>query len=100
VAATISTHVLDTGRGEPAAGVRVRLRSAEGLVGEGVTDAAGRVADLAGPLAPGEYRLTFEVGAERSELYRAVHLDVTLADGHHHLPLLLSGFGCTAYRGS
>lgn len=96
--ATVSTHVLDTARGAPARGVRVVLRSGERVVGEGVTDGGGRIADLAGELAPGPYRLTFEMGP--SALYRAIHLDVTIEDGHYHLPLLVSPFGCTTYRGS
>lgn len=96
--ATVSTHVLDTAQGAPAAGVRVMLHAGERVVGEGVTDAAGRIADLAGEVAPGLYRLSFEMGP--SALYRAIHLDVTLEEGHYHLPLLISPFGCTTYRGA
>lgn len=98
--ATVSTHILDTSRGTPAAGIRVSLRAGEEVVGEGVTDAGGRIADLAGALPPGSYRLTFEVGGGSSRLYRAIHLDVALGDEHYHLPLLLSPFGFTTYRGA
>jgi 5-hydroxyisourate hydrolase len=100
---TVSTHVLDTAKGGPASGVRVLLRRGETVAGEGTTDAGGRIADLAGEVPSGSYRLTFEVAGylgEGAALYRAVHLDVELEDGHYHLPLLLSPWSCSTYRGS
>jgi 5-hydroxyisourate hydrolase len=100
--ATVSTHVLDTAHGRPAAGVRVTLTHGESTAGEGRTDAAGRIAALGGELPPGPYRLTFDVGDHLpgDRLYRAIHLDVELGEGHYHLPLLLSPWSCASYRGS
>ena len=102
----ISTHVLDLSSGLPAAGLRVSLFRGDRLVGSGETDADGRIADLAAePLAAGAYRLVFEVGGyfgEREHLFRSVALEVDLPDPvrHHHLPLLITPYSSTAYRGS
>ena len=105
--ARISTHVLDAARGQPAAGVQVVLQrlngGAEETVAVASTDEQGRIADLAGEIPAGAYRLSFLVGerfGEEPHLYRAVHLDVDVAAGHHHLPLLLGPYSCTTYRGS
>ena len=95
--ASLSTHVLDTGAGRPAAGVRVELRRDGEVVAAGETDADGRIASLAGELEPGEYTLVF---APPSPFFREVALTVELADGHHHVPLLISPYGCASYRGS
>ena len=99
---TISTHVLDTERGQPAQGVRVELYAGADLVGSGTTDADGRIADLAGgqPLAPGTYRLVF-VGPP-SKFFRRIELEIELddADRHYHVPLLVSPYSCASYRGS
>jgi 5-hydroxyisourate hydrolase len=108
----ISTHVLDTSRGSPAAGVTVVLEravdSAWQRVGRGTTDADGRVSDLL-PSAPsdGRYRLTFETGAYFRAVGDAgfypevsVTFEVSTGDDHYHVPLLLSPFGYTTYRGS
>ena len=87
---TISTHVLDTERGRPAAAVRVQLFAPDGsLAGEGVTDGDGRIAAL-GQGSAGDYRLVFH----------RVELEVTLDEGHFHIPLLISSYGCASYRGS
>jgi 5-hydroxyisourate hydrolase len=95
---TVSTHVLDTERGRPASGVRVELFRGEALVGSGETDADGRIGDLAGgALESGAYRLVFH---PPSPFFRRVELEVVLADGHYHVPLLLSPYSCTTYRGS
>jgi 5-hydroxyisourate hydrolase len=100
---TISTHVLDTGTGRPAASVRVRLvRDADGsLLADTTTDADGRIRDLlAGqPLETGGYRLEFILG---DGFFRslAVWLDVDDATRSYHVPLLRSAFGLTTYRGS
>lgn len=94
---TISTHVLDTERGRPAAGVRVELYAVGGgLVGEGTTDADGRIAQLA-DTEPGAYRLVFHPA---SPFFRRVELEIELGEGHHHVPLLISSYGCASYRGS
>ncbi|MEA2255660.1 MAG: 5-hydroxyisourate hydrolase [Solirubrobacteraceae bacterium] len=108
----ITTHVLDTARGRPAAGIDVVLERAGGAgwepVGHGTTDGDGRVRDLLGegPVAAGRYRLTFGTGAYFAAAgERAFYPEVTVVfavDGgeHHHVPLLLSPFGYSTYRGS
>jgi 5-hydroxyisourate hydrolase len=94
---TISTHVLDTGRGQPAAGVHVELFGPDGsLAGEGTTDTDGRIGSLgSGPA--GTYRIVFH---PPSPFFTRVELEVALDDGHVHLPLLISPYGCASYRGS
>lgn len=104
---TISTHVLDTALGRPAKGIKVRLYrivddGAEVAAGQGTTDADGRIADLlTGDLTPGDYRLTFWVGG-RGGLFERLALDLHIDDvkRSHHIPLLLSPFSMTTYRGS
>lgn len=105
----ITTHILDASLGRPAADVEVRLEHASGdAVATGRTDSDGRIPDL-GPeaLAPGDYRLVFAVGeyfARRSQeaFYPSVAIDFTVADGeqHYHVPLLISPFAYSTYRGS
>lgn len=100
--ASISTHVLDATGGRPAPGIRVLLSRADEPVAEAVTDESGRIADLAGEVPAGRYRLSFEVGAyfaEAAHLFHALHVDVDVGGGHHHLPLLLAPYSCTTYRG-
>jgi 5-hydroxyisourate hydrolase len=111
----ISTHVLDTARGRPAAGVRVtleRLDAAGGWLaaGHGDTDNDGRIASLmpeGAVLVPGEYRLTFATreyfqAAGTATLYPSVTVTIEAVAGqtHYHVPLLLSPFGYSTYRGS
>ena len=110
----ISTHVLDTTLGKPARGIEVCLeRMDEGgscrRIAVKTTDAQGRVADLLGgePLAVARYRLHFATGSylratHQSEFYPHVEILflVTDATGHYHIPLLLSPFGYSTYRGS
>jgi 5-hydroxyisourate hydrolase len=96
VTASLSTHVLDTGVGRPAAGVRVELRRGSDEVAAVETDADGR-ARFAGALEPGVYSLVFH---PPSRFFRRVELEIELGDGHHHVPLLISPYGCTTYRGS
>ena len=105
----ISTHVLDTARGHPAAGLEVVLEREGEQLGRGTTDADGRIGELLPPgaeLEDGRYRLTFDTGAyfrDRGEaaFYPEVAVVFTVAaDEHHHVPLLLSPFGYTTYRGS
>jgi 5-hydroxyisourate hydrolase len=92
----ISTHVLDTASGRPAAGVRVELFRGEELVASRETDADGRVRDLA-DVGPGLYRLVFH---PPSPFFRRVELEIELGEGHHHVPLLVSSYACASYRGS
>lgn len=103
---TISTHVLDTTRGEPAAGVAVTLRSHDGKERASETDADGRIADL-GAVTSGAYRLTFEVGAYYKKKAVTAFLDrvtidfqITDTSRKYHIPLLMSPFACSSYRGS
>jgi 5-hydroxyisourate hydrolase len=109
----ITTHVLDTARGEAATGVTVILEMRQASewtpVGRGETDGKGRVTSLTeGPIAPGIYRLTFDVGAYHRECGLAVTFfpevkitfNVRDPDEHYHLPLLLSPFGYSTYRGA
>lgn len=110
----ITTHVLDTARGRPAAGVGVTLE-AKGVGGwaaiaRGRTDADGRLRDLLPPdfaLGAGDYRLTFDAGgyfaAQGAEaFYTEVSVAFVVRDpaAHYHVPLLLSPYGYTTYRGS
>jgi 5-hydroxyisourate hydrolase len=100
---SLSTHVLDTTTGKPASGVRVRLETQRDarVVGSGKTDADGRIAQLGQGLDPGVYRVVFETGEYAADgFFAQVSLDVRVADGHTHVPLLLSRFGVTSYRGS
>jgi 5-hydroxyisourate hydrolase-like protein (transthyretin family) len=97
VTASLSTHVLDTGVGRPAAGVQVEVFSGEDLVAQAETDDDGRIVELARELEPGDYRLVFH---PPSPFFRRVTLEVALTDGHHHVPLLVSPYSCASYRGS
>jgi 5-hydroxyisourate hydrolase len=97
VTVSLSTHVLDTGAGRPAAGVRVELFRADALVAAAETGADGRVPELASELEPGVYRLVFH---PPSPFFRRVALELELEDGHYHVPLVASPYGCATYRGS
>jgi 5-hydroxyisourate hydrolase len=110
---TLSTHVLDTSLGRPAAGLRVTLEprsDAGAVIGTGTTDANGRVSDVLGggkSLSPGEYSIRFHVadyfvrtGREVFFPEVAVQFVVKAGDEHYHIPLLLSPFGYSTYRGS
>ncbi|MGI8531482.1 MAG: hydroxyisourate hydrolase [Geodermatophilaceae bacterium] len=108
---SLSTHVLDAGTGTPAGGVAVTLTRLEGAgwaeLGSAVTDDDGRVAALApGGLAAGSYRLSFDTGsyfAARGQVgfYPEVTVTFTVdSDRHYHVPLLLSPFAYSTYRGS
>ena len=103
---TISTHVLDTGSGEPAAGVRVNCSLLEGdrvqAAGGGVTDDDGRIHDVleGRALVAGVYRLSFELGPTR--FFEAAQVDMRIEDASrsYHVPLLVAPFGLSSYRGS
>lgn len=110
----LSTHVLDTSRGQPAAGIAVILESAAGSgwksLAQGVTDADGRIPNLVNEgatFAAGEYRLRFATAAYFQSLglpvfYPEVQIHVRLDEirNSYHLPLLLSPYGYSTYRGS
>lgn len=110
---SLSTHVLDTAHGRPAAGMAVRLFAGEALLASGVTDADGRCPALTADrdLQPGGHALAFDVAAyfraQGVVLPQPPFLDtVTIAfgiaeaGGHYHVPLLVSPFGYSTYRGS
>jgi len=105
---SVSTHVLDAVRGVPARGVGVRLERDDGtLIAAGVTDGDGRVADFAGDIEAGIYRLRFDVenywGGQATETFYPevlVTFRVANAGAKHHVPLLLSPFAYSTYRGS
>lgn len=123
---TISTHVLDTARGRPAGGVPITLERQDDEAGQagqdgderarwhrmggGTTDDGGRVRSLLDPgqsLDPGTYRMTFDTGRYFASLgtrgfYPVVHVifEVRATDEHYHVPLLLSPYGYSTYRGS
>jgi 5-hydroxyisourate hydrolase len=104
---TLSTHVLDASRGTPAAGVAVRLATVGGQeLATAVTDADGRVREV-GALTAGDYRLTFATGeyfaaTGQQGFYPEVVVTFTVSDPgqHHHVPLLLSPYAYSTYRGS
>ena len=110
---TLSTHVLDTSLGKPASGVRVRLERvgvADSVtIGAGMTDANGRLTDMtsANALTPATYRLRFDVAeyfnrTQRTAMFPEVAVSFVISEGdeHYHIPVLLSPFGYTTYRGS
>ncbi|MBA3367030.1 MAG: hydroxyisourate hydrolase [Actinobacteria bacterium] len=98
--ASISTHVLDTGRGEPAENVAVELYRGHELLAREETDAGGRITELGrASLGPGRYRLVFH---PPSAFFARVELELELEDAerHYHVPLLVSAYSCASYRGS
>ncbi len=111
----ITTHVLDTSIGRPAAGIPVRLERKTHSAGwqvlaEAFTDVDGRVKDLlrsGDPFLPGHYRLTFETGAyfllrNIEGLFPQITISFSVKDAqqHYHIPVLLSPYGYTTCRGS
>lgn len=109
---TITTHVLDTALGKPAAGVNIVLEqhSAQGwqTVATGATDADGRIKELTPEgLAAGQYRLVADLASYfaasgREALYVSAQIDFLLpeAGSHYHLPFLISPWSWSTYRGS
>jgi 5-hydroxyisourate hydrolase len=105
---TISTHVLDTELGAPAAGIRVTLYrldvgAAPIRMTQVLTDTDGRVRDLLErPLVAGDYRLEFELGREADSFFRRLAVDLSIVDvgRSYHVPLLLAPYSMTTYRGS
>ncbi len=110
--ATITTHVLDTARGKPAAGVPVTLEALDGagarVLATSATDDDGRCKTLtAGGVPAGTYRLGFDTGAYFARLgaeafFPRAHIEFVIKDAaaHFHVPLLLAPFGYSTYRGS
>jgi len=116
----ITTHVLDTATGRPAAGVPIELERAGEesvfggagewqMIGSGLTDHDGRQRELTqvGPVEPGTYRIRFQTGAyfqatRQPGFFPLVEIQFTVEDGtqHYHVPLLLSPYGYSTYRGS
>jgi 5-hydroxyisourate hydrolase len=106
--------VLDNERGQPAVGVRVTLERLEGesfvMLADGVTDEDGRIADLLAPfeLQAGVYQISFDAGGyfdrrkgDRPFLRLAsVAFEIADARRHYHVPLLMTRYACTSYRGS
>lgn len=107
---TLSTHVLDTVLGLPAKGVKVTLRKEDVVLGFDFTDEEGRVREFrttGAPLDPGSYRLSYSVAdywkaAGRESFYPEIVINFRMdgSAGHYHVPLLLSPYGYTTYRGS
>lgn len=110
---TVSTHILDTAKGRPATGVKVLIERRESggftPIASAVTDEDGRVKQLltATQSTEGDYRATFSIGeyfakSGEKSFYPEVYVVFTIdaADEHYHVPLLLSPFGYSTYRGS
>ncbi len=104
----ITTHVLDTALGKPGKHIAIELERADHgvwhLIGAGITDDDGRLRTLtpAGPVVPGLYRIRFQTGAYQQGFFPVVEIQFTVDDGaqHYHVPLLLSPYGYSTYRGS
>jgi 5-hydroxyisourate hydrolase len=104
---SISTHVLDAVEGRPATGIAVRLFLGEDLLAEGVTDRDGRCRLTDEATTPGAHRLVFSTGPwfteqGRDTFWPEVVLTFVVREPaeHHHVPLLLSPFAYSTYRGS
>ena len=111
----ITTHVLDTSIGKPAYGVEVQIDYCLDddswiTIGKGKTDANGRIHDLLSSnhvLKTGRYKICFETakyfeGKKISTFYPfiTIHFDIKVTQEHYHIPLLISGYGYSTYRGS
>jgi 5-hydroxyisourate hydrolase len=104
---SVSTHVLDAVLGRPAAGVAVQLLGPDGVLASGVTDADGRCRLTEESTAAGPHRLVFDTGTwfaaqQRETFWPEVVLSFAVREPaeHHHVPLLLSPFAYSTYRGS
>jgi 5-hydroxyisourate hydrolase len=112
----ITTHVLDTAAGRPGGGIAIELELADAaapggwrIIGAGATDSDGRLRTLtpAGPVEPGTYRIRFATAAYFASagvtgFFPVVEIVFDVRDGaaHYHVPLLLSPYGYSTYRGS
>ena len=105
---SLSTHVLDAMSGRPAAGVAVTLTDATGApLTAAATDDDGRIANLGADLSAGVYRLHFDTGSYFARLHVAtfypevvIAFEITDAAGKYHVPVLLSPYAYSTYRGS
>jgi len=108
---TFSTHVLDTARGCPAVDLPIRIEGRDGhgwiLLDEGVTNNDGRVSLMPDGLEPGVYQLNFDTaewfaarGVKTFYPVVSIVFEITASDQHYHVPLLLSPYGYSTYRGS
>ncbi|MBF6333826.1 hydroxyisourate hydrolase [Nocardia transvalensis] len=104
---SVSTHVLDAVRGIPAVGLTVTLLAVDGTeLASSATDLDGRIRELGGELPPDTYRLRFDTGGYfAAQQVPTFYPEVTIAftitgDRHYHVPLLLSPFAYSTYRGS
>ena len=106
---SLSTHVLDIELGAPAAGLAVALYQDDRCLAQAVTDSNGRIANLgAGDLNEGVYCLVFDVAAyllaqgRAAPFLRRVSVEFGLAavQAHYHVPLLMTAYACSTYRGS
>jgi 5-hydroxyisourate hydrolase len=102
----LSTHILDTTNGRPAAGIKVSLHKSDVCLSSYVTNENGRITALlpiATPLEAGTYRLVFDVASYFPKTFFpevVIVFNVADPDVHYHVPLLLSPFGYSTYRGS
>ena len=94
---TLSTHVLDTERGRPAAGVRVELFGDGDRSSARASPTPTGASPSSATRSPGTYRIVFH---PPSPFFQRVELEVELGEGHHHVPLLISSYACASYRGS
>ncbi|MDQ4039953.1 MAG: hydroxyisourate hydrolase [Actinomycetota bacterium] len=104
---SVTTHVLDTTRGRPALGVNVLLIDPTGDTTAAITDQDGRARLADAPLLAGNYQLVFAIAeyfalSSTGPFYPEVPVALTVADGgaHHHVPLLVSPYAYSTYRGS
>lgn len=105
---SISTHVLDTAKGKPASGLNLVLEIQQGQawkeIAKGATNADGRVELIAkgAAMQAGVYRITFQTGTYNSGFYPSVTVSFEIKNPseHYHVPLLLSPYGYSTYRGS
>src|ERR1700730_1836251 len=98
----ISTPILDTAAGRPASGVAVSLFLGDRQIGSGITDKDGRCANLLSEVTAGTYRIVFEIASYFADgFYPEVSVAFVVRDpaAHYHVPLLISPFGYTTYRG-
>ena len=109
----LTTHILDTSIGKPAAGISVLLEQKSNpdwkKIAEGISNADGRINDLLAKdafLESGDYRLSFDTSVyftkqNKKTFYPKITIEFTIADkSHYHVPLLLNPFGYSTYRGS
>jgi 5-hydroxyisourate hydrolase len=99
----ISTHVLDTSKGRPAEGVSITLEDDRGVIASGKTNSDGRLKLIDDPPEEGTYRITFDTGGyDPNGFFPRVVIEFVVQGGaqHYHVPLLLSPFGYSTYRGS